>query len=95
MNYQHLFSIAVLHNYFSGSTNTIPAIDQYLALKPTLECAQLIKQYRLKLHNSPGKLYLSTPTRDEAQKTFLPASNVVFEFYVQVHNPALYYTLRR
>lgn len=91
MNYQHLFSIAVLHNYFSGSTEVVPSIDQYLALRPTPQCTQLIKQYRLKLHQSPGKLYLSTPTRGEAQKTFLPTSDVVFEFYVQVHNPALYY----
>ncbi len=91
MNYQHLFSIAVLHNYFSGTTEATPDIDQYIALTPTTQCAQLIKQYRLKLHHSPGKLYLSTPTRGEAQKTFLPASDVVFQFYVQVHNPALYY----
>lgn len=91
MNYQHLFSMAVLHNYFSGTTEATPSIDQYIVLTPTVECAQLIKQYRLKLHRSPGKLYLSTPTRGEAQKTFLPASDVVFEFYVQVHNPSLYY----
>ncbi|EAY31805.1 hypothetical protein [Microscilla marina] len=91
MNYQHLFSIAVLHNYFSGSSEAVPAINQYLTLSPTPECAQLIKQYRLKLHSAPGKLYLSSPVRDEAQKTFLPPANVTFDFYIKVQHPAFFY----
>ncbi|OJJ20894.1 hypothetical protein BKI52_09955 [marine bacterium AO1-C] len=90
MIYKNLFSVAILHNYFSDNTNYIPEIDQYIGLVPDQETQALIKQYRLKLYTRPGRLILSTPERTTAQ-TFLPSSSITFRFFLEIRNPVFYY----
>jgi len=90
MIYKNLFSVAVLHDYFSDSTSYIPEIDQFVGLVPDQETLALIKQYRLKLYSKPGRLFLSTPERASSQ-TFLPPSNVTFRFFLEIRNPVFYH----
>ena len=90
MIYKNLFSVAVLHDYFSDNTNYTPEIDQFVGLIPDPATQALIKQYRLKLYTKPGRLFLSTPERAPSQ-TFLPQSNVTFRFFLEIRNPVFYH----
>lgn len=90
MIYKSLFSIAILHNYFSDSTAFVPEVDQYLTLSPSPDCLKLIKQYRLKLHYKPGRLYLSSPIRENSS-TFLPQVPLKFTFYLTIRDAVFYH----
>ncbi len=86
MKYRRLFSISVLHDYFSESATAIPEIDHFVDLELTPESRAHVKQCRLQERKKTGQWQLVSPVLDD-DSTFLPKTTLLFRYYLKIIRP--------
>ena len=81
INYNLLFSIELLHNYFAnGRCNDF-------TITPSAQTSALLQGYKIVAKQNGNQLYAGIATDGSGNVSIVPADGTRFTFYLQLNNP--------